>query len=162
MLKKILLFLLAVLVIIQFFHPGRNRAEGSQPNNILKIHPVPAQVKTILDKACADCHSNNTVYPWYSKIQPVDWWLTNHINEGKDKLNFDEFENYNLRRQYHSLEDISKTVKENDMPLNSYTWIHADARLTEEEKNILISWADAIRTVMKGTYPADSLERKKR
>jgi len=162
MLKKVLLLLLTVLVIIQFFHPGRNKAGRSQPNNIAVIHPVPGNVKTILDKACADCHSNNTEYPWYSKIQPVDWWLTDHINEGKDELNFDEFANYDLRRQYHKLEEIGKTVKENEMPLESYTWIHKNAQLNEEEKDILITWADGIRNAMKEKYPADSLERKKK
>ena len=161
MFRKIVLLLLAILVIIQFFHPSRNKAAGMQPNNIAAIHPVPANVKAVLDKACMDCHSNNTVYPWYSKIQPVDWWLTHHINEGKGELNFDEFALYNLRRQYHKLEEIGKTVKENEMPLDSYTWIHKEARLTEEEKTTLISWADAIRTGMKAKYPADSLERKK-
>jgi Haem-binding domain len=161
MLKKILLFLLAALVIIQFLHPGRNKSEAMQPNNIAGVYPVPGNVKTILDKACADCHSNNTVYPWYSKIQPVDWWLTHHINEGKDELNFDEFATYNLRRQYHKLEEISKTVKEEEMPLNSYTWIHTNSRLTEDEKNMLITWAEAIRKGMKEKYPVDSLERKK-
>jgi len=161
MLRKIVLLFLAILVIIQFFHPSRNKAAGAQPNNIDAVHPVPANVKAVLDKACMDCHSNNTVYPWYSKIQPVDWWLTHHINEGKGELNFDEFAVYNLRRQYHKLEEIGKTVKENEMPLDSYTWIHHEARLTEEEKTTLISWADAIRTEMKAKYPTDSLERKK-
>jgi Haem-binding domain len=161
MLKKILLFLLAALVIIQFLHPERNQSEAVQPNNIAGVYPVPANVKTILEKACIDCHSNNTIYPWYSKIQPVDWWLSHHINEGKDELNFDEFANYNLRRQYHKLEEITKTVKEDEMPIGSYTWIHANARLSAEEKKTLIDWVEVIRTSMKEKYPVDSLERKK-
>ena len=127
MLKKVLLSLLAILVIIQFFHPQRNKAENDQPKNITKIYPVSSNGKTILDKACADCHSNNTAYPWYSKIQPVDWWLTHHINEGKEELNFDEFAGYDLRRQYHKMEEIIKVIKEDEMPLNSYTWVHKDA-----------------------------------
>lgn len=161
MIKKILLILLIVLVVIQFFHPARNKAEGIQVNNISKLYPVPSHVKGILDKACNDCHSNNTAYPWYSKIQPVDWWMTDHVNDGKRELNFDEFANYNLRRQYHKLDEVIKQVKDGEMPISSYTWIHKDAILSSEEQNELISWADSIRNEMKRKYPADSLERKK-
>ncbi|MBL7763755.1 MAG: heme-binding domain-containing protein [Chitinophagaceae bacterium] len=161
MLKKILVFLLVILIIIQFIHPSRNKSQGEQANNISKIYSVPPGIKTIMDKACADCHSNNTIYPWYSKIQPIDWWMTNHVNEGKRELNFDEFTTYNLRRQYHKLEEVIEQVKEGEMPLNSYTWVHKNAILTSAEKDSIISWAEGIRTAMKNKYPIDSLERKK-
>jgi len=160
MVKKILFVLLIILIVIQFFHPARNKAEGEQPNNVSKLYPVSPDVKNILDKACMDCHSNNTAYPWYSKIQPVDWWMTHHVNEGKRELNFDEFATYNLRRQYHKLEEVMKQVKDNEMPISSYTWIHKDAILTTAEQNGLINWADSIRNEMKRKYPIDSLERK--
>lgn len=162
MLKKILLALLVILIIMQFFHPSRNIAQGGQPNHISKQYTVSPEVATILGKACYDCHSNYTTYPWYSKIQPVDWWMTNHILEGKKELNFDEFTLYNPRRQYHKLDEIMKEVKEGDMPLNSYTWIHKDALLNEAEKNTLINWANGIREEMKTKYPVDSLERPKK
>ena len=160
MVKKILFVLLIILIVIQFFHPARNKVEGEQPNNVSKLYPVSSDVKNILDKACMDCHSNNTAYPWYSKIQPVDWWMTHHVNEGKRELNFDEFATYNLRRQYHKLEEVMKQVKDNEMPISSYTWIHKDAILTTAEQNGLINWADSIRNEMKRKYPIDSLERK--
>jgi hypothetical protein len=161
MIKKILLFLLAVLVIIQFFHPKKNMATGEQSHYIGTVYPVPADVKTILEKACNDCHSNNTRYPWYSKLQPVDWWLDNHVKGGKRNLNLDEYSNQRLRAQYHKLEEIAGQVKKGEMPLESYTWIHKDAILTETEKNTLISWADNIRDSMQAKYPIDSLVRKK-
>ena len=160
MVKKIVFVLLIILIVIQFFHPARNKAEGEQPNKVSTLYPVSSEVKNILDKACMDCHSNNTAYPWYSKIQPVDWWMTHHVNEGKRELNFDEFATYNLRRQYHKLEEVMKQVKDNEMPISSYTWIHKDAILTTAEQNGLINWADSIRNEMKRKYPIDSLERK--
>src|SRR5262245_34582135 len=101
MLKKILLFLLFVFVVIQFIHPEKNKAAGVQSNYIGSVYTVPGDVKVILEKACNDCHSNNTVYPWYSHVQPVDWWLTAHINDGKKHLNLDEYTNKRLRYQYH-------------------------------------------------------------
>ena len=116
MIKRILLFLLAAFVVIQFIHPKPNKAKGDQPYYIGNSFPVPDDVKSILSKACNDCHSNNTRYPWYSNIQPVDWWLTNHIKEGKAHLNFDVYTNRNLRYQYHKMEELVDIVKEGEMP----------------------------------------------
>ena len=82
MFRKIMLVLLAVLVIIQFIHPKKNKAEGVQPNYIGNTFAIPADVKTILAKACYDCHSNNTRYPWYANLQPLHWWLEKHIKKG--------------------------------------------------------------------------------
>ncbi|MBS1574776.1 MAG: heme-binding domain-containing protein [Bacteroidetes bacterium] len=162
MVKKIFIALLVILIIMQFFHPKRNNMQGNQPDHISRLYPVSPAVKTILDKACNDCHSNYTAYPWYSNVQPIDWWMTDHIIEGKRELNFDEFSMYAPRRQYHKLEEIMKEVKEEEMPLNSYTWIHKNAKLSQAEKDTLINWAGGIREQMKSRYPADSLERPKK
>jgi len=161
MFKKILLALLVLLIVIQFIHPSRNISKGEQPNNIANAFNVPAEVKTILDKACMDCHSNNTRYLWYFKIQPVDWWLTHHINEGKRELNFDEYTTKSLRYQFHKMESTVDLVKNGEMPLDSYLWVHKEAILTEPEKSALINWAQGITNEMKAKYPADSLVRKK-
>ncbi|MBL7708245.1 MAG: heme-binding domain-containing protein [Chitinophagaceae bacterium] len=161
MLKKILLVLLAAFIIIQFIHPKKNTAEGPQPNYIGNAYTVPEDVKSILAKACNDCHSNNTVYPWYAKIQPVDWWLTDHVNDGKKHINFDEYTHKSLRYQYHKMEETIEMVKEGEMPLESYTWVHKDAKLTDEEKIKLTGWAESVMKDMESKYPIDSLKRKK-
>ncbi len=161
MFRKIMLVLLAALIIIQFIHPKRNKAEGAQPNYIGNAFAIPADVKTILAKACNDCHSNNTRYLWYSNFQPVHWWHNKHIINGKKGINFDEYTHKSLRYQYHKMEETIEMIKEGKMPLNSYTWMHKDARLTEEEKNKIISWANAVMDTMKAHYPIDSLLRKK-
>jgi hypothetical protein len=161
MLKKILLVLLAAFVAIQFIHPKKNTAEGPQPNYIGNAYTVPGDVKSILAKACNDCHSNNTVYPWYAKIQPVDWWLTNHVNDGKKHINYDEYTNKSLRYQYHKMEETIEMIKEGEMPLESYTWVHKDAKLTDEEKAALTGWAETVMKDMESKYPIDSLKRKK-
>ncbi|MFN4313012.1 MAG: heme-binding domain-containing protein [Chitinophagaceae bacterium] len=161
MLKKILLVLLAALVVIQFIHPAKNQSSGEQPNRLASRYDVPAPVQEILAKACNDCHTNNTRYPWYAKLQPVDWWLTDHVNDGKKELNLDEYTHRSLRYQYHKLEEIAEQVKEGEMPLDSYTWLHKEAKLTEAEKTTLITWADGLRASMEAQYPMDSLVRKK-
>ena len=161
MLKKFFLLLLLAFIIIQFIHPARNKSNGAQANYIGNAHEVPSDVKSILSKAWNDCHSNNTVYPWYSRLQPVDWWLNNHIKEGKEHLNFDEYANKPLRYQYHKMEETVEMVKEEEMPLESYTWIHKDAKLTPEERTKLVDWAGSVMATMESKYPIDSLKRKK-
>lgn len=158
--KKILVGLLVVLVAIQLFHPAQNKAAGQTPNNILLMYPAGAVVTPILEKACYDCHSNNTTYPWYANIQPVAWWLNGHIKEGKQHLNFSEFGSYPLAKQYHKLEEAIELVKEEEMPLYSYTLVHRDADLSKEQRVAFVNWASSIRTTMEATYPKDSLIRK--
>ena len=159
--KKILISLVLLLIAIQFIHPEKNKASGVQANYLGTVFSVPDNIKIILGKACNDCRTNNTRYPWYSNIQPVHWWMNNHVVEGKSHLNFDEYANKTLRFQYHKMEEIAEEVKEGAMPLDSYTWMHEDARLTEAEKKELIDWADNIRADMEAKYPIDSLVRKK-
>ena len=161
MFKKIMLVLLAALVVIQFIHPKKNKAEGPQPNYIGNAFNIPAEVKTILAKACNDCHSNNTLYPWYANFQPIHWWLNKHIKEGKKHINYDEYTNRPLRYQYHKMEETIEMVKDGEMPLNSYTWTHKDAKLTAEEKAKITGWAQSVMDSMKAKYPIDSLIRKK-
>lgn len=161
MVKKIFLFLLAALVVIQFIHPKPNRTKADQPNYIGKTFSMSEDVKSILAKACNDCHSNNTRYPWYSNIQPVDWWMNGHIKNGKKGMNLDEYTSRSLRFQYNKMKDVIEQVKEGDMPLNSYTWIHKDAKLAKEERDKLINWANSVMDTLKAKHPMDSLVRKK-
>jgi hypothetical protein len=142
--KKILWGLLIVLVIIQFIRPEKNKAATISANDLSKQYDIPANVQGILKKACNDCHSNNTEYPWYSEIQPVGWWLQYHVNEGKGAMNLSEYLVYEPKDQHHIMEELIEEVKENHMPLNSYLWIHNDAKLTKEEKETLLIWAGVV------------------
>lgn len=160
--KRILLILLIALVIIQFFHPAKNVSTGNSSNDIAEVYNVPADVKTVLNKACNDCHSNNTRYPWYNNLQPVAWWLDDHVQEGKSELNFNEFKSYRIGKQYRKMENVLDEVKKGDMPLTSYTLIHTNAKLTDKEKALVVGWAESIRNTIKAQYPADSLVRKKK
>ena len=165
MLKKILkrtfLFLLLAFIVIQFFRPAKNKAAGISANDISTVYNLPGDVNTILKTSCYDCHSNNTVYPWYAEIQPVAWWLYDHIKDAKKDLNFSEFASYSIRRKYRKLEEINELVKKDEMPLDSYLWIHKYAKLNEQQKLTLANWVVAVRDTIKATYPADSLVRKK-
>ena len=153
--------LLGGLIIIQFFRPTKNIGSDQEDQDISTIYKVPDSVHQLLKSTCYDCHSNTTQYPWYAEIQPVAWWLDDHIQEGKKELNFNLFASYSPRRQYRKLEEIVDEVKEGEMPLDSYTWVHRDAKLTTEQRASITNWAEGVRETMRGMYPADSLQRKK-
>jgi hypothetical protein len=144
MLKKILIGLLVVLVIVQFIRPERNQAAGQETNHLAAVYPMPAEVTQVWKKACNDCHSNYSNYPWYTNIQPVGLWMGNHIDEGKEHFNISEFGNYSPKKQAHKMEEVAEMIEEGEMPLNSYTWMHQDAKLTKEEKEVLVTWAKSL------------------
>lgn len=159
MVKKIAIGLLVALVIIQFFRPARNISTEKSPNDITNKYAVPVSVQEILKTSCNDCHSNNTVYPWYANIQPVAWWLADHVNEGKRELNFSEFSTYSPKKAHHKLEEVIEMVKEGEMPLQSYTIIHQNAKLSEPQKLELANWADGL---MKEIALANNLQPEKK
>jgi hypothetical protein len=163
MFKKILLTLLIILVIIQFIRPEKNVSDD-QTNAMSTKYVVPAEVNEILTVACNDCHSNKTSYPWYANIQPVAWWLDQHVQEGKGELNFSTFTRMPIAVQNHKFDEIIDEVKEKKMPLPSYTFLglHAGADLSDAQRQVLVSWAQSQMDQLKNQYPADSLKMKRR
>jgi len=139
--KKILIVIVIALIAVQFFRPDRNISSQVSSSDISGVVSVPDSVKAILHNACYDCHSNNTAYPWYVNIQPAGWWMTGHISEAKDYLNFSEFGGYEQRKQVSKLDGIAAVIEEDIMPLRSYKMMHKGARLSADEKNLLIDWA---------------------
>lgn len=143
MIKKILIAFAIILLIIQFIRPEKNIAAAPSKDNIATHYATPDNVKKILERSCNDCHTNTTKYPWYASIQPVGWWLADHVKEGKSELNFDAFMTYKPKKARHKMEEVNEMVKEGEMPLSSYTIVHRDAKLTQEDKLVLADWAVA-------------------
>ena len=158
MLKKIGIALVAVLIVIQFIQPERNTS-GNDTFAIQSKYVIPNDVEQIMQVSCYDCHTNTTDYPFYANIQPVAWFLANHVKDGKKHLNFSEFTQLPLFAQNHKLEEIKEMVEEKEMPLSSYTYfgLHPKANLTEGQREKIIEWADSQMAYLKRTYPADSL-----
>lgn len=140
--KLVLLILLFAFIILQFFRPEYNKGELKGENDIYHVVDVPDDVHEILVKACYDCHSNHTEYPWYSHIQPFGWWIAEHVEEGKEELNFSEFKSMKKKGKLHKLHETIEMIEEDVMPLESYLYIHSDAKLTPEEKEKVITWAE--------------------
>ena len=152
MARKILIGLVVVLILIQFIRPARNNGQAQTSNDITHVAAVPDSTLHLLQAACYDCHSNHTTYPWYAEVNPVGLWLSNHVNEGKRELNFSEFATYEVKRKAHKMEEIAESVEKHDMPINSYLWIHNEARLSDAQRKQIIDWAKAV----KSQFPAQS------
>jgi hypothetical protein len=142
--KKIALAVFIIILLgIQFVRPAKNTGEAYTNTDITVAVNTPDPVKTILVTSCYDCHSNYTDHRWYENIQPIGWWIADHIKEGKGELNFSEFNNYNAKRKAHKFEEIIEMVEEDKMPLSSYTLMHGNAKLSPEQKLTLQEWAKA-------------------
>jgi hypothetical protein len=143
--KKILLSVLALLVVIQFIRPARNTSVQANPNEIGLHYPMPDQVQAILKYSCYDCHSNNTVYPWYANVQPIGWLIQGDVNNAKHHLDFSDFGSYSTKKAKHKFEDIEDAATNGWMPLKSYIWLHKDAQLTLEQSKLVASWAAGLK-----------------
>ena len=143
--KKIALGLFAGFIAIQFIQPAHNKSGKILPTDITNTVGVPISALTILQVSCYDCHSNNTHYTWYSNIQPGAWLMASHIRRGKAVLNFSEFGDLSNRKKQSKLQEIINQLKDNEMPLSSYTLLHRNAILKAEQKTILINWASSVK-----------------
>lgn len=133
--KRTLLIFLIIFIVMQFIQTDKTNPTVDK-NIEIKAN---AEVMKIFKTACYDCHSNETIYPWYSKIAPFSWVVSNHINEGRKALNFSTWENYSDEEKKEHLKDIYRTVYAS-MPLQSYLWIHDDAILTKEQRTLIRDW----------------------
>jgi hypothetical protein len=134
---------LALFILIQFipFEVPKNSFDTN--NDLILFHPSDQEVKGIVRTACYDCHSYETRYPWYSYVAPVKWLVIQDIREGREELNFSEWEKMEKREQIKMLEEIKEEVEGGSMPLPIYTLMHGNARLSDEEKIKLSEWATA-------------------
>lgn len=139
--KRVLWGLFVIVLVIQFIRPSRNHSLAQPADAIMLNYPTPDSVQHILRKACFDCHSNNTTYPWYYNFQPVAWWLSGHIKAGKRALNFSTFNTYPLPKQANKLKELQEAVSQGWMPLGSYKSMHKEAKLSPTEKQLLVQWA---------------------
>jgi hypothetical protein len=144
-LKIIAVVLLVAFVGIQFVPTERNQSDVVPKTDFMLVNDVPKNIKNKLQVSCYDCHSNNTQYPWYNKVQPVAWFLEKHINEGKAELNFNEWDSLSNRRKKSKLRSIIKQIENDEMPLFSYTLIHKDARFSDTEKQEFIQWIERLK-----------------
>ncbi len=139
-LKYSFILLLVAFVVMQFFTINKTNPKVEKAKDFIAIATPPADIEKMIRSACYDCHSNETVYPWYSNLAPVSWWLEDHIEEGRSHLNFSEWGNYEEDKANHKLHECEEEVEEKEMPLSSYTWSHGDAKFTDAQRDKLAKW----------------------
>ncbi|BDW93413.1 MULTISPECIES: heme-binding domain-containing protein [Flavobacteriaceae] len=147
--KIIVLILLVGFVGIQIVPTDFNQSDTVPKTDFLLVNNTSENISTLLQESCYDCHSNNTRYPWYNKVQPVAWFLENHIKDGKEELNFNEWDTYTNRRKNSKLKSIISQIKDDEMPLASYTLIHKDAELSKPEKTLIIDYINNLKEKLK-------------
>lgn len=138
--KKIVVSLIIVFVAIQFVRTEEATTAYGAEQDLLNITQANEKIVSLMKSACYDCHSEETKNPWYAQVAPFSWWINDHINEGKEHLNFSAFGTYSAKKAAHKMEECYEELEEGEMPLTSYTIIHADARLSDEQKETLVNW----------------------
>jgi len=143
--KKISIAFLTILIVMQLFRIDKTNPPTVAENDFLTLNTASAEVQTIIKASCYDCHSNTSIYPWYTNVAPVSWWIKHHINEGRKHLNFSEWGKYTAKKADHKLEECVEMIQEGEMPMSSYTIIHGDTKLNEDQKLMLVNWFSSLR-----------------
>lgn len=135
-LRRAALAIVAVLVLIQLVPV--DRANPPAEDEV----PAPPEVRAVLKRACYDCHSNETVWPWYSRVAPVSWLIARDVREGRDEANYSTWSRYDAKRQAKILKKSWKEVEEGEMPPWFYVPLHPEAALGEQDRAALSAWAN--------------------
>ena len=145
MIKKISIGLFTLFAIAQFINPEKNESEFVPESDFITLEQPPQHLADIMKTSCYDCHSNNTIYPWYERITPVNFWVTDHIKHGKKHLNFSEWDSYSAKKKAHKLDEFIEMIEDKEMPLASYTLTHQDAKLSDADIAELTNWVTLVK-----------------
>jgi len=144
-LRWTLIVLVCAFVVAQFFGPARTNPPAEASQSIESRLQVTPEVSAILDRSCNDCHSNKTRWPWYAHVAPVSWFVIDHVNEGRENVNFSEWSQYTPQNADGVLRQICREVRSGMMPLSSYTPLHPGSELSTEDRQKICAWTDAER-----------------
>jgi hypothetical protein len=143
--KVVLRTLAIVFLLMQFVRPDRTNPEIDPALDLHASAELNESVSSLLRTSCYDCHSNETVWPWYAHVAPSSWFVTKHVNEGRRHLNFSTWGAYPPSKADHKLEEIVEYVENGEMPLPSYLPLHAEAKLTDDDRLLIMDWARGLR-----------------
>lgn len=149
---KILKWSVVVAAVIfaaaQFVRPAKTNPPVEEARTMQAHLKVPSQVDAIFRRACYDCHSNETTWPWYSNIAPTSWFLTDHVDHGRKHLNFSDWaqpERHAVNKSAAKLDEICREVKGRGMPLGTYLILHPEAKLSDQDIKVICDWAESER-----------------
>lgn len=139
--KRILLFLLGIFILLQLVPANKPEVIANNPNDLFLNNNVPSNIELMLRTSCYDCHSNETMYPWYAHVAPVSFLVSKDTREGRRELNFSEWEKLDAHEKEEMLEEIAEEVEEGEMPMKIYPVTHPKARLSDENREEIENWA---------------------
>lgn len=140
--KKKWLLLPVLLLVIQVIRPARTNPQAPPGLSLAAVDPAPVPVHQLLSSACFSCHSNQTVWPWYSEIAPFSWLIADDVKRARRQLNFSEWGRYDTGEKAHQFKEVRDILKEGDMPPWDYRLVHSEARLSDAQVATLTTWAE--------------------
>jgi hypothetical protein len=135
--------LIIFLALSQFVRPVRTNPPADPRKTLEATAHPPAAVALTLDRACADCHTNRTRWPWYTNVAPISWWIIDHVNEGRRRVSYDDWGDYDLARRRKELDQTCQRVERQNMPLTSYLLVHSEAALSDDDRRAICDWTRA-------------------
>ncbi len=144
--KKAVIIILILGMGIQFIPVPKNQSDEVPKFDFLLAIEAPITIQKMIKASCYDCHSNNTNYPWYGRVRPFAWFLQKHIDEGKEELNFSTFQEYSGRMQREKVRSMISQIRDDEMPLKEYLWMHPEAEMSDREKAQLIEYLEELNT----------------
>ncbi|NNC85963.1 MAG: heme-binding domain-containing protein [Bacteroidia bacterium] len=142
--KKILAGIIIVFALIQFKTVDKTNPETDSAQDFLAVNNASIEMENLFKNACYDCHSNVTRYPWYFSVAPISWWTRGHIDHARGNLNFSIWQTYQQKKQDYKLEESIEIINKKWMPPKTYKMMHAEARLSDEEREKMVSWMKSI------------------
>ncbi|MEL6987169.1 MAG: heme-binding domain-containing protein [Bacteroidota bacterium] len=139
--------LLLVFIIMQFFRIDKTNPDFDASKDLLYMAKPEAKVTQLLKDACYDCHSYEVEYPWYTNIAPVSWWIKGHINHGQEHCNYSTWGLQTPEDANHNIEENIERLENKSMPLGSFKWNHPEARISDEERQILIEFFNELKVI---------------
>lgn len=138
--KKVLILIVVILVGIQFITIDKTNPPIDEKKDFINLINPPNNLGTTIKNACYDCHSYNTKYPWYADVAPISWLIKEHVNNGRNHLNFSIWPDYKERKKGTKIEECIDMIKSGEMPMKGYIIFHPEAEITQERKMELLKW----------------------
>ena len=144
LIKYFAVAIVGIAVVIQFVGPAKTNPVTDPQRTMAARLQVPPDVAAVLDRSCRDCHSNDTQWPWYSRVAPVSWFVIDHVDEGRRHFNYSDWAKYRPAKTAEILKDSCELSRKGRMPLSSYLWLHGQARLTPADVETICAWTRAV------------------
>lgn len=142
--RNLLLMIIGVVLVIQLIPAEKTNPDVDPTKDLITSESPSLEVAEILKSACYDCHSHETNWPWYSYTAPAKWVISHHVVEGREELNFSTWQDYSNEKKAHKLEECVEALVEGWMPDESYVSMHEEARLTDQQRHLLVDYFEGL------------------